>query len=158
MGTNPNRKSCKSKIPAKARSTHRRGIGRPLPSFGDCGKCDRQPIVSTTSLNSNGPTSSSYAGFDLSTFASAEELRQYLIDQAVAQYSYLFGTHFVPYRGIPLGGGIALGVFQDANFAAKTLSATAVFDGQTNIATGTLSSPSSPTSFFRNQQPGRGCR
>src|SRR5437867_2382924 len=56
------------------------------------------PIVSTTSLNSNRPTSSSYAQFDLSKFASADELRQYLMDQAVAQYSYLFGTHFVPYR------------------------------------------------------------
>src|SRR5216684_8107314 len=71
------------------------------------------PIVSTTSQNSSAPTGSSYAQFDLSTFASADELRQYLIDQAVAQYSYLLGTHFVPYRGIPLGGGIAFGGILD---------------------------------------------
>jgi len=100
------------------------------------------PIVSTTSQNSSAPTGSSYAQFDLSKFASADELRQYLIDQAVAQYSYLFGTHFVPYRGIPLGLGIPLGGILDLEIAPNTLSATGLADGQTNVATFAASSPS----------------
>src|SRR6266849_1378433 len=42
-GNHSHQDSCKTKIAARAHSTHGRGIGRPLPPVGDCGKCDRQP-------------------------------------------------------------------------------------------------------------------
>ncbi len=132
---NSNKDSCKSKIAPNARSTHHRGVGGPLPPLGNRDKCDRQPYCLY-----DFPKLNWAAGFDLSTFASADELRQYLIDQAVAQYSYLFGTHFVPYRFYPL-------VESPVGFAINTSLASAVADGQTNVATFAASSPSSPTSF-----------
>jgi uncharacterized secreted protein with C-terminal beta-propeller domain len=102
------------------------------------------PIVSTTSQGSTSQTASSYTDFNLSTFASEDELRQYLIDQAVAQYRYQFGTHFVPIRFYPLEPGY----FLEANAGLKFTDPV----GQIKVAT--AASDSTSFSGTNNQVAG----